>query len=165
MLFGEEFTAGALVLTLFVIGKSVVAFSGPSNDLLMMTDHQYAVMINHWAFGVVNVVLNYFLIIELGFIGAAISTAAVLAVLNIVRVLEVWYFEGLIPYSRRLWKPIIAALVALAVMYGTSLVLSGLLLLIAGSSAGGVVYLCVLYLLGIEQRDKQMLNDYYSLLG
>jgi len=50
-------------------------------------------------------------------------------------------------------------------MYGTSLVLSGLLLLIAGSSAGGVVYLCVLYLLGIEQRDKQMLNDYYSLLG
>jgi len=162
LMFGEDFTAGTLVLALFVVGKSIVAFSGPSNDLLTMTDHQYAVMINHWSFGILNVALNYFLIMELGLIGAAVATAAVLALLNIVRVIEVWYFEGMLPYSRRLWKPITAALVTMCVMYGASLALSGLTLLVVGSVTGGIVYLSVLYLLGIEQRDKQMVEDYYS---
>ncbi|MFC7138986.1 flippase [Halosimplex aquaticum] len=164
VLFGEEFTAGTMVLTLFVVGKAVVAFSGPSNDLLMMTDHQYVVMLNHWTFGVLNVALNYVLIMEYGFIGAAIATAGINAVLNVLRVLEVWYFEGMIPYSVRLWKPLTAAVGAVAVMYGATFVLSGVVLLAVGSLLGGLVYVGALLLFGIEARDKRMLNDYYSLL-
>jgi len=163
-LFGDEFVAGTVVLVLFVLGKAVVALSGPSNDLLMMTDHQYMVMVNHWSFGVLNVVLNYVFIVEFGFVGAAIATAGINAVLNIVRVLEVWYFEDMLPYSTRLWKPATAAVGSVAVMYGASFVLSGIVLLTVGSAVGGLVYVGVLLALGIEERDKQMLNDYYSLV-
>ncbi len=163
-LFGPEFVAGAGVLILFVIGQLANAAAGPANDLLTMTGHQYVVLANHWIAGIVNVALNYYLILEFGLIGAALATASVLAAVNVVRVVEVWYLEGLFAYSRALWKPFVAAGVAVVAMVVPSPLLSGLPLVIVGGVVCVVVFGLALYALGIEEHDRRLADEYFGLI-
>ena len=159
-LFGPEFTAGSVVLLLFVASQLCNAATGPSGDLLMMTDHQYVVMINEWVFGVANVVLNIVLIQLIGFVGAAVASAGVLAVRNLVKVGEVWHFEGLLPYGRSFYKPIAAAAVAvgvlLAIQFGAP---SGLVGLAVGVPVGVGCYVGTLGLLGVEAVDSELYSQ------
>lgn len=154
-LFGPEFTAGSLVLVLFVGSQLLNAATGPSDYLLMMTDHQYVVMANEWVFGITNVVLNILFIQAFGLIGAAMASAGVLAVRNIVKVSEVWYFERLHPYSWAFRKPIAAGVGAAAGMVVVETVLAGSPAIVAGAAVGLGVYGLLLWLLGIEAVDYQ----------
>lgn len=163
--FGEGFPAGAAVLVFFAVGQLVNAFSGPSNDLLTMTDHQYVVLVNHWGFGVLNVVLNYLFIQEFGMVGAALATASVLAMVNVTRLVEVRLLEGLFPYSAKLWKPLVAVAVAAAVMTAAGYFLSGIPLVVVGTGVGGVAYLAALYAFGIELKDRRLVDDYVDWFG
>jgi len=158
--FGPEFVAGATVLVVFACGQLINAAAGPSNDILTMTDHQYLVLVNHWLFGVANVVLNYYLILEFGLIGAAVATASVLAGLNIVRVVEVWILEDLFAYSLSLWKPFASTLAATAVMALLGRTLSGLPLVLGGGTLGLLTFGLSLYGLGIEARDRELAAEY-----
>lgn len=161
-LFGDAFTEGAVVLTLLVGGHLVNASVGPSNDVLTMTNHQYVVMVNHWGFGALNAVLNYAFILEFGLVGAALATASVLGALNVVRLLEVWYLEGLFAYTRRLWKPVVAAACATSVMLVGGTLLSGPVVLVGGGGLGGLTYAALIYGLGIEQQDRRLARNYLA---
>ena len=153
--FGPAFVRGVPVLQLFALGQLLNAAVGPSNYLLMMTDHERLSFINHWVFGVANVILNYVFIDEFGFVGAAFATASVLALLNIVRWFELRYLEGLSPYSYRYYKPLVAGLVAAAVLYLSRFVASGIQSLVVGGVLGGLAFALSLYALGIEQDDRE----------
>jgi O-antigen/teichoic acid export membrane protein len=154
--FGEGFVEGQIVLALIALSKFTSSAVGPSGYLLMMSDHQYLTMSNQVGSGVLNIILNYFLIIEFGFIGAAVATASVLALINVVRLAETIYLEGLQPYRRTFYKPITAALPATIVLYAASIVLRQYVLLVVGTILGGAVYLFTLYLLGLEQDDTEL---------
>lgn len=154
-LFGPGVVRGAPVLQLFAIGQLLNAAVGPSNDLLMMTDHERLSFLNHWVFGVANVILDYVFIREFGFAGAAFATASVLGLLNIVRWLELRHLEGLSPYSYRYYKPLVAGLVAAVVLYLIELVVSEIPLLIVGGVLSGLTFVFVLFVLGIEQDDRE----------
>ncbi|MDQ2051397.1 flippase [Natronolimnohabitans sp. A-GB9] len=163
-LFGPEFVAGTSVVLLFVAGQLFNAAAGPANDLLTMTGHQYVVMVNHLVFGGLNVVLNYYLILEFGLVGAALATAGVLAAMNAVRVVEVWYLEGLFAYSTELWKPLVAGAVAAALMSFVGLYVGGLPLVIVGSSIGVSAFLATLYWFGLDERDRELAGDYINMI-
>jgi stage V sporulation protein B len=150
-LFGPAVVRGASVLRLFAIGQLLNAAVGPSNDLLMMTDHERLSFVNHWVFGVANVVLDYVFIRAFGFVGAAFATASVLALLNVVRWLELRYLEGLSPYSYRYYKPLVAGLVVTVVFSLSRLVAPGIQSLVIG----GLAFALTLYVLGIEQDDRE----------
>ncbi len=154
-LFGPAVVRGAPVLQLFAVGQLLNAAVGPSNDLLMMTDHERLSFLNHWVFGVANVILDYVFIREFGFVGAAFATAGILALLNVVRWLELRYLEGLSPYSYRYYKPLVAGLVAAVVLYYSRFLASGIQSLIIGGVLGGLAFALSLYALGIEQDDKE----------
>lgn len=164
-LFGPEFVAGTTVVILFVAGQLFNAAAGPANDLLTMTNHQYLVMVNHVVFGGLNVVLNYILILEFGLVGAALATASVLAALNVLRVVQVWYLEGLFAYSTTLWKPLAAASLAAAVMWVIGLYVDGIPLVVVGSVAGVVAYFVSLYRLGLDERDRELAGEYLDIMG
>jgi len=151
--------AGSVVLVLFVLSQLTNAAVGPSGYLLMMTGHQDLTMFNQLFAGTLNVVLNYLLILELGFIGAAVATASILSLVNVVRVFEVWYLERLQPYAMNFFKPIGAAVCAGGTMYLFSWVLAGYILLFTGGAVGVVVFSIVLYALGIEQDDRHFFEQ------
>lgn len=153
-LFGPTVVRGAPVLQLFALGQLLNAAVGPSNDLLMMTDHERLSFINHWVFGIMNVVLDYVFIREFGFVGAAFATASILALLNVVRWLELWHLEGLSPYSYRYYKPLVAGLAAAAVLYLSKFIASGIQSLVVGGFLGSLAFALALYALGIEQDDR-----------
>jgi len=159
-LFDPTYTEWTIVFSLFIVAQFFNALVGPSGFLLMMTDHQYLVMINQWGFGVLNVALNYVFITRYGAIGAAAATSFVLASLNILRIVEVWRFEGMVPYTRRFLKPVLAVGVGAAVMIGSRTVLSGPTLLFVGGGAGVVIYGAVLAALGVETEDMELVNQW-----
>lgn len=158
-IFGPEFTAGYVVLILFVFGQLVDSAAGPAGYLLMMTDNQYLSLINQWVLGILNVVFNYFFIIEFGLVGAALATASILILLNVTRVVEVWYMEGLLPYSTKFWKALLAGVTAGVLMVGVARVLTGYTLLVAGSTVGVLSYVSLLLVFGIEQQDKEFFAE------
>lgn len=159
VLFGPSFTRGIPVLQLFVIGQLLNATVGPSNDLLMMTDHERLTFFNHWVFGVMNIVLNYVFIREFGFVGAAFATAGVLALLNVTRWLELRYLEGLSPYSTRYYKPLIAGCIAAVVLYGVGSITTDIQSLVVGGALGTLAFGGTLYTLGIEQEDREFFGQ------
>lgn len=153
--FGPTFVRGAPVLQLFAIGQFLNAAVGPSNELLMMTDHERLSFINHWTFGVANIILDYVFISEFGFVGAAFATAGVLALLNVTRWIELRHLEGLSPYSYRYYKPLVAGLVAAVVLYFSRNLASGIQSVVIGGVLGGFAFALALYILGIERDDKE----------
>lgn len=152
-LFGPSFVRGAPVLQLFAFGQLLNAAVGPSNDLLIMTDHERLSFLNHWVFGVANVILDYVFILEFGFVGAAFATASILGLLNVVRWLELRHLEGFSPYSRNYYKPVIAGVGAVLPMYGMTFIVSGIPLLVIGGMAGAAAFGLILYALDFEQED------------
>ena len=156
-LFGPEFTGGAVVLLLVLVGQLCNAATGPSGYLLMMTDHQYVVMLNEWVFGVLNVVLTVVFIQAFGLVGAAIASAGVLAVRNLTKLAEVWYFERMLPYSRSFLKPVVAGGLTVGALVTTQALLpSGVLALAVGVPVGLVAYVATLWLLGTEPIDADL---------
>jgi O-antigen/teichoic acid export membrane protein len=161
-LFGEEFTKGTVVLVLFVTAQLFNSLGGANGYLLMMANRQYILVLNQWSFGILNGILNYVFIIKFGLVGAALATASVLVALNLVKTIELWYLEGLFPYSRKFAKPIAAGVIAAVVMIFADIALDGILLIFIGGGVGVGVYIISLLLLGIEQDDKAFFRDIIS---
>lgn len=157
-LFGEEFRRGGLVLAILVLGNVAGSISGATEWLLRMTDHQYLSAINHWILGLLNLGLIYYLVNVFGIEGVALSTAATLVLVNLVRLSELYYFEDLQPWNTKYLKPIASAILTAAMMKSLSFYLSGVLLLVSGALIGTTVYFAALYSLGIEEEDMRFLG-------
>lgn len=159
LLFGEEFTAGSAVFALLIVGHSFNGAAGSNGYLLMMTDHQYVVMCNQWIFGAVNVVLTYLFILEFGLAGAALASAGVLALVNVTKIAEVWYLEGLFPYDLSFARPIVCGGIAVIGMYPIKVHLSGIAALVIGGAVGTVIYSVVIWNFGVAETDKKILVE------
>jgi O-antigen/teichoic acid export membrane protein len=94
--FGDEFTGGALVLTIVAIGQFVNVSTGSVGYLLMMSGNEKAMRNNLFFCLVVNILLNLMLIPLMGVIGAAIATATVLILQNIIAFLIAWRRLGIV---------------------------------------------------------------------
>jgi len=163
-LFGPEFVAGSLVLSLFVVAQITRSAVGPSGYMLTMSDHQYVVLFNRWFLGFSNVVANYILIQMYGFIGAAIASALTLAVVNLFRLLELWHLERYHPYSYRFLKPIAAGLILFILSAFVHLLLleynlPRTIMIILGCAFGGVMYIVTLLLLGFDDVDHDLYDE------
>jgi len=161
-LFGTEYARGSLVLATFVVGRIVANGAGATGWLLLMTDHQYLRMVNSWILGALNLAFSYYFVLEFGIIGAALGTAGSLALVNLVRLAQLWYLEGLQPYDARYLKPLTAAAAMAATMLALRSVFSGRLLLLVGTVAGLVTFGAVLSALGIEPRDRRLVGALFE---
>lgn len=164
-IFGGGFAGGYSVLIALGCAQFVNVAAGGVGYVLLMTGHQRWELRNSLVLGSVNIVLNLVLIRSYGALGAGIATAVSLALINIVRLIEVWIAFGFHPYSKEYFKPLAAA--------GISLAGWGILQCVASLEGwrwlGGVAAMLVLYVLsllalGISDRDRAFLRAVFAQL-
>ena len=82
------------LLVILAVGQFINLATGPVGNLLVMTDYAAIQSRIVMVMALLNVGLNYWLITDYGVYGAAISTAVVVALTNIMSWIMVWFKHG-----------------------------------------------------------------------
>ncbi|MFA5810005.1 MAG: polysaccharide biosynthesis C-terminal domain-containing protein, partial [Thermoleophilia bacterium] len=160
-IFGAGFVAGSGALVILAAGQMITATTGAAGLMILMSGHSKVELFNVVVNLTVNVVLCLLLIPGYGVLGAAIAHMSALAVVNTLRVIEVWFFMHIFAYNLSYLKPVLSGLaggiVALVIgrifIDSVSLVQLALLacLLLA-------LYIAAIVAMGLEEQDKAILS-------
>jgi len=160
-IFGKSFQSGVLALIIMAFASLVDVVTGMGGAILNMTGYTRLKLLNNITGLSVSLVLNVLLIPAYGVVGAAISALAVMIVLNAVRIAQVYYILHLFPYNATFVKPVLASLIAYAVVYLFSKLYpidAYLIHLLVHVSVLFVVFALSLLLLGLDPDDQQMVR-------
>jgi O-antigen/teichoic acid export membrane protein len=111
--FGHAFVAGATALVVLAFAELANAGTGICGPMIDMTGHTKIKFANSVLWTVLLVGGGAVLIPRWGVLGAATASLIAISAVNILCVVEVWFFERLIPFDRSFWKPLAAGLGAL----------------------------------------------------
>jgi len=157
-LFGRHFdsTAAVTVILVLSVGKLVDSATGPCGLMLNMSGRPGLSLFDNVFVLVTNVALNVWLIPKHGIVGSAYAWAVSLALVNVLRVLQVKKVLGMFPFGIGEAKALLAAgaaaVVGLAVEHWRIQVNLGTLVL--GTVALSVTYVGVVVLLGVTRDDR-----------
>jgi O-antigen/teichoic acid export membrane protein len=161
LIFGERFTEGAPVMVLIagalLFGSSV----GHTGRVLAMTGRQNLVLLATVSSAVTGFALSFTLVPLYGIYGAGIATAAAIVVLNTITLFFVWRQLGFWPYNQEYLKPLVAGLVAAALVpLGKAFlpVPDGLLSVAVLGSLFGLGFLGLLVVFGLSESDRGFLS-------
>jgi O-antigen/teichoic acid export membrane protein len=160
-MFGGRFEVGATVTVVLALGKLVDSATGPCGLMLNMSGRPGLSLVDNVGVLIANIALNLWLIPRYGIIGSAYAWAVSLALVNIVRVLQVRAVLGMFPFGIGEAKAVFAALAAgavgLAVHHWFDDISVGTL--VVGTVALGVTYLLVVAALGLTDDDRLVLDS------
>jgi O-antigen/teichoic acid export membrane protein len=98
--FGQAYTIGSTALVILALGQMINVFVGANGPILSMCGHEKLLLINNISMAIINVSFNAILIPKIGILGAALSTGTSIAIINIIKVFEVKFLLGIIPYNK-----------------------------------------------------------------
>jgi O-antigen/teichoic acid export membrane protein len=162
-LFGRNFSNGELVLVILGLGQLSQVAVGSAGFLLAMTGHPRIILYNNITMGILNFLLNLYLIPRHGILGAATATAISWTIINLARLAEVKIILGLHPFSRRYWLPWMALAGSLTFgwlavqILGPSLplLLSRIITALIFSTFYGLIFL----LFGLKDKERNALKQ------
>lgn len=160
-IFGQSFLDGSQALAILAWASLVATATGTNGALLDMTGHTRLKLVNALAGLLTGVLLNVILIPRLGILGAACAALATTAVIESLRLVQVYLLLRMHPYDASFLKPIAAGLLAVVALLLARPVLAdqpGYVPAIVGSSILLVVYASVLVLAGLEPQDRAVLG-------
>ncbi|MBU0730978.1 MAG: flippase [Proteobacteria bacterium] len=114
-IFGKDFAAGATIMTIICFGFFADSATGSSGYMLMMTNHAKFNLLNSIITGILSVLLNLVLIPRFELIGAAVANTVSILVLQILRLIQLFYLLKIHPYSLDTLKPIFSLIMAVAI--------------------------------------------------
>jgi O-antigen/teichoic acid export membrane protein len=158
-IFGKSFVAGSTALILLACAIMVDISTGQCGIILDMTGRAGWKLVNSIVRLALSLGLSALLIPTWGVLGAAAATLLTVSLINVMRMLQVFFMFRLLPYNASFAKPIAAALAALLITLALGAVLPGLgalgvLLRIAVLFA---VYVGAILLLGLAPEDRAVL--------
>ncbi len=157
VVYGSDYISGWVALIILAAGQLINCGTGSVGVLLIMSGWQKSWFWLTSAALVVNTVLCFALVPIIGISGAAIGTSISVGGMNIAATIIGKTRTGLWPYDRRFFKGILAGiLAALAGIIPSLLHLSDVVLLLVCCILVMVVYLIMLYLLGLDKEDRQL---------
>jgi O-antigen/teichoic acid export membrane protein len=161
-LFGPEFIIGSTALVILAVGQLVDAATGPVDYIIMMTGHPKLNLSNSLCLALLNVILNLLLIPRFGIVGAAVATATSAAVVNLLRLAEVYYILKVHPYRWDFMKPLAAGILAATFTYtffvrNTQTI--SWLLLGMGMLSHFSIYIGAMVLFGLPEEEKLVLKS------
>lgn len=161
-LFGPDFNAAAGALILLAFGQLWNAGTGVCGMMVIMSGHSKLELLNVIVTLIIDVALCFLLIPAHGLLGAAIANMVCLIVVNLMRVAEVWIFMRIQAYDRSYFKPVIAGVVVAAAMILINRFLitaGGFKQLVFNAALLLLLYFLVMLLLGLDERDKDLLRQ------
>ncbi|MFB6225467.1 MAG: lipopolysaccharide biosynthesis protein [Candidatus Paceibacteria bacterium] len=161
-IFGQAYSESGILVVVFILSSLVVSGTGNTGSILVMTNNQYYELANSWVFGILNIILNYILILEFGVLGAVIATSTTTVLSNVTGCFQLWYLEKITPVSMELVKPFTALLPATVITYLLSQQYYGITGMAAGTIIGFSVYIFLIYLVGIPSQDKEIWKIYMT---
>lgn len=153
-LFGSSFVEASNCVRILIIGYFFTSL-GLTDQIIYMSGRSDITFNNYIGILLVNVILNYILISYLGLLGAAISVTIYLILLNLFRLLEVYYLFHIHPFNRDLYKVFIIGLVLSLILYINKL--------FRLSTVVSIIILCTVYISFISicySRDKLYIKKY-----
>ncbi|WP_128476577.1 oligosaccharide flippase family protein [Halorussus pelagicus] len=159
-MFGTVTKETQVALVVLGAGQMITASTGVSGYFLIMSEYERLEAVNTSIVAVLNVALNFVLIQQLGLLGAAIATSMSLALVNLLRLLEVWYLLGIQPYSPRYVREFFAVGCATLVMwFGKQLLLPGVVRVFAIGGLSLIVFFAIVSVLGFDDADRILLES------
>jgi len=153
--FRPEAVDAAFVLQLLCLGQLVNASVGNAGRALAMSGRQWLVAANNAALAVVNVALCILLTSSYGLFGMALGATVATATVNVVRGAELWYLHRMTAYTRKVVKPLLAAVITCPLLLlKMEPVWWDLTLPVV---AFAIAYVVVVILLGLEDDDREVL--------
>ncbi len=110
-IFGESFTQGTTALIILAAANVVNVGTGMCGTILNMTGYTKLKLANNSISLVLSILINVLLIPRMGIIGAAISALIVTAVINGLRIIQVYHLIHLRTYNWSFIKPLFATLI------------------------------------------------------
>ena len=166
-LFGRGFRAGEMVLAVLGAGQLINIGFGSTGFLLTMTGHPRVNLYNNTALGVLNFLLNLYLIPRYGIYGAAVATAASWTVVNIVRLIEIRLILGIVPFSRGYWIPWITLIAAGVISVAALRLLPPSLTPLFSRAIIGLIFFgiygFIFVRLGLGEEERSILNRFFSI--
>lgn len=158
LLFGREYVEAAPVFIFLASAQLVNALVGPNGLMLSMSKFQKVELLNGVLMTALNLSLSFLLISRMGILGPALGGALALAILNVLKSLEVYWFLRINPYHWGFLKPALGGVVvALFMLLFRFFGLTGFCIIVP--LLGGFLLMGVmLYLLGLFEEDKLLLQ-------
>ncbi len=156
-LFPQGFLAAGNVLVVLLLGHLVNGALGLTGWVVVMGGHSRMVLVNNLVSATVNIVLCCLLIPRLGVLGAALSSASSVTLMQTLQVVEVAVLYRVHPFSRGFWKALSAGAVVLVLAeFGLGAAgLPSLWLFVFRAIVVSAGYVLVMLALGLggEERD------------
>ena len=161
LIFGSEFVSGYSILVILVIAAMIQAIFGVGGTTLTMTRYPKINLINTFIACSLNIVLNIIFIPIYKGQGAALSTLITLASIALIRIFQNWILLKLLPFNLKIFKPLLAGLVAFGVgVFIKSFIVSFhtiITLLFAGIIIFAAFFI-ILWLLKFDEDDYNLLK-------
>ncbi len=114
----HEFVEAWPILIAFALGNIINTSTGAVGYLLMMTGHQKVSVFNSLAAVIINAIVGVVLAPMYGAMGVAISTGLAIAVVNLMKLLQVRVFLKIHPYRWDTLKPLGSGIISAALIGG-----------------------------------------------
>jgi O-antigen/teichoic acid export membrane protein len=160
LVFDPAFLAGSSVLVALGFAQLLNACTGPCGTVLIMSGHSDISLANTLALFGMSVGLDWLLIPPYGLGGAALAGLLAVVTINLLRVGEVWWLLRIHPFKWSFVKPIVAALLSVALVVGLRSLFQAetLVLDLAYALLLVVAYVAMIYLLKLDAEDALVIN-------
>lgn len=156
-IFGDQFHHASYCLVVLAMSQVINAASGSSNTALVLAGYSKMVMWNSIGLGLVQIGLNVLLVPSYGITGAAIGTAVALTLVSGVRLYECSLLLKVRVIERDIWKPIVAAVVTVGLIFCFKLTGPSISWWILAAASSGL-YVLMIMLLGLQKEDRNILG-------
>jgi O-antigen/teichoic acid export membrane protein len=160
-IFGKSFADGIGILTILAWRSLVDTGTGICGVMLGMTGNTHLTFVNTTTTFVLLAGLNFLLIPRWGLMGAATASLTASAVINLLRLIEVYVLLKLLPYNLSFLKPVAAGFVALLAALATMRVLSseaGFIYTALNIAVLLAAYGGMIMLLGLSPEDRAVVS-------
>lgn len=163
LIFGPEYSAGAIPFLILLGGQIVNLLTGSVNPLLIMTDNQ-KILLRISLFSVILEVILLVIFIPLwGLIGAAISTSLCLSLLYLYELFWVKHHLNFWPYDKRYMKGIWAGLACIVFVLVYNLInpFSIVVGVIIEAFLAVLIFTGMLLILKMDPEDREFFRGFH----